>query len=212
MLKYLEKYRNFELCQEISKKIKKISKKPVKLMEVCGTHTMSIFRHGIRGLLPEHISLISGPGCPVCVTSQEDIDDFIYISKQENIIITTFGDLIRVPGTNSSLQKEKAKGQDIRIIYSVFDALEIAQKNPEKKIVFLGVGFETTIPTIAAAILSAQDLKINNFFVLCSHKLLPPALFALSNLSKSMNAKIIDGFILPGHVSVIIGTKGYRIF
>ncbi len=177
-------------------------------MEVCGTHTMSIFRSGIRGLLPDTISLLSGPGCPVCVTSQNEIDSFIALSEFDDVIITTFGDLMKVPGTGSSLEKERAKGRDIRIVYSTFDALEVAKKNPQKKVVFLGVGFETTAPTIAASILTAKQMHLDNYSVFCAHKLVPPALTALGQ-AKRIN---IDGFMLPGHVSVIIGTKAYRPF
>lgn len=177
-------------------------------MEVCGTHTMSIFRSGIRGLLPDTVSLLSGPGCPVCVTSQNEIDSFIALSEFDDVIITTFGDLMKVPGTGSSLEKERAKGRDIRIVYSTFDALEVARKNPQKKVVFLGVGFETTAPTIAASILTAKEMHLDNYSVFCAHKLIPPALETLMEI-KNTN---IDGFILPGHVSVIIGTKAYQPF
>ena len=177
-------------------------------MEVCGTHTMSIFRSGIRGLLPATVSLLSGPGCPVCVTSQNEIDAFIALSRFDDVIITTFGDLIRVPGTDSSLQKERAEGSDIRMVYSTFDALEIARKNPNKKVAFLGVGFETTAPTIAASIITAMEMRLDNYFVFCAHKVLPPALDVLMKVKETK----IDGFILPGHVSVIIGIKAYLPF
>lgn len=178
-------------------------------MEVCGTHTMSIFRSGIRTLLPARISLVSGPGCPVCVTSQNEIDSFIETARADDVIVATFGDLLRVPGTNSSLQKERASGKDIRIVYSTSDALEIAKKNPQKKVAFLGVGFETTAPTIAASILSAKEIGLYNYFVFSAHKLIPPALVTLLGT----NGVNVDGLILPGHVSVIIGTKAYlRLF
>ncbi|OQY07880.1 MAG: hydrogenase formation protein HypD [Desulfobacteraceae bacterium 4572_123] len=207
-IKHLEEYRDSEISRQLADRIRKISKKDIRLMEVCGTHTVSIFRSGIRSILPDTISLISGPGCPVCVTAQREIDAFIELSKLDDVIITTFGDLMRVPGTVSTLQKERADGRDIRIVYSTFDALEIARKNPEKKVVFLGVGFETTAPTIAASICSAQQMNINNFFVYSAHKLVPPALDALM----SMDDTRIDGFILPGHVSIVIGTNAYRPF
>ncbi len=204
-IKYLEEFRDPEISRIIIDNIDKISQKKIRLMEVCGTHTMSIFRSGIRDILPETISLLSGPGCPVCVTSQHEIDAFIALSRIDNVIITTFGDLMKVPGTSSSLQSERANGHDIRVVYSTFDALEIARKNPGKQIVFLGVGFETTAPTIAASIFSAEEMKMENFFVFSAHKLVPPALLALM---ESKDVKI-DGFLLPGHVSVIIGTKAY---
>jgi hydrogenase expression/formation protein HypD len=207
-IKHLHEYRDPELSRKIIEQIKKTSQKKVRLMEVCGTHTTSIFRNGIRSLLPETISLLSGPGCPVCVTAQNEIDAFIELAKLDDVIIATFGDLIRVPGANSSLQNEQAKGRDVRIVYSTFDAIEIAKKNPDKKVIFLGVGFETTAPTIAASILAAHGLNLNNYFVISAHKLLPPALFTLAKNPETN----IDGFILPGHVSVIIGVKAYIPF
>jgi len=207
-IKHLEEYRDSEISRQLANRIRKISKKDIRLMEVCGTHTVSIFRSGIRSILPDTISLISGPGCPVCVTAQREIDAFIELSKVDGVIITTFGDLMRVPGTASSLQKERADGRDIRIVYSTFDALEIARKNPDKKVVFLGVGFETTAPTIAASVYSAGQMNIKNFYVYSAHKLVPPALEALM----SMDDTKIDGFILPGHVSIVIGTNAYQPF
>ena len=207
-IKHLHEYRDPELSQKIIEQIKKTSQKNIRLMEVCGTHTTSIFRNGIRSLLPETISLLSGPGCPVCVTAQNEIDAFIELARLDDVIIATFGDLIRVPGADSSLQNEQAKGRDVRVVYSTFDAIEIAKKNPDKKVIFLGVGFETTAPTIAASILAAHGLNLNNYFVISAHKLLPPALFTLAENPETN----IDAFILPGHVSVIIGVKAYLPF
>jgi hydrogenase expression/formation protein HypD len=207
-LKHIDEYRDSEISQRLIAKIKSISKRDVRLMEVCGTHTVAIFRSGMRSVLPHTVSLLSGPGCPVCVTDQGEIDAFIELARREDVIITTFGDLMRVPGTKSSLQKESAGGRDIRVVYSTFDALEIARKNSTKKVVFLGVGFETTAPTIAAAILSAAQSGVNNFSVISAHKLVPPALEALMAAEQIR----IDGFILPGHVSVIIGLNAYRPF
>jgi len=207
-IKHLEEYRDSEISRKLADRIRKISKKDIRLMEVCGTHTVSIFRSGIRSILPDTISLISGPGCPVCVTAQREIDAFIEMSRVNGVIITTFGDLMRVPGTQSSLQKERADGCDIRMVYSTFDALEIARKNPAKKVVFLGVGFETTAPTIAASVFSARQMNIKNFYVYSAHKLVPPALDALMSTDDTR----IDGFILPGHVSIVIGTNAYRPF
>jgi hydrogenase expression/formation protein HypD len=207
-IKHLEEYRDPAIARKIVEQITSSSQTPVRLMEVCGTHTMSIFKHGIRGLLPNNISLLSGPGCPVCVTSQRDIDSFIALSKLDDVIIATFGDLIKVPGTESSLESMRATGSDIRVVYSTFDALTIAQKNPLKKVIFLGVGFETTAPTIAASILTATEMKLDNYYVFCAHKLLPPALAFLMEVKGTK----IDGFILPGHVSVIIGINAYLSF
>ena len=207
-IKHAAEYRNPEIARKIVERIAQTSLRPVRLMEVCGTHTMAIFKSGIRELLPETVTLLSGPGCPVCVTAQGEIDAFIALAAMDDVIVTTFGDLLRVPGSDSSLQTERARGQDIRIVYSTMDALEIANKNPDKNVVFLGVGFETTAPTIAASILSAHQMRLDNFSVLCAHKLLPPALVALMAAEDAA----IDGFILPGHVSVIIGTKAYQSF
>src|SRR5210317_2199818 len=162
-LKHLEEYRDSAIAKNLIERIKNTIIRDVRLMEVCGTHTVSIFRSGIRSVLPQTISLLSGPGCPVCVTDQNEIDAFIELSRIEDVIITTFGDLMRVPGTHSSLQKERAEGRDIRVVYSTFDALEVAQKYPDKQVVFLGVGFETTAPTIAASIQQAARLKVENY-------------------------------------------------
>ncbi len=207
-IKHVEEYRDPKISRAIVDRIKKVSRKDIRLMEVCGAHTMSIFRSGIHALLPGTISLLSGPGCPVCVTAQKEIDAFIGLARADDIIVATFGDLMRVPGTDSSLQKEQANNRDIRIVYSTFDALEIARKNPGKKVVFLGVGFETTASTIAATIISAKEAKLDNFFVFSAHKTVPSALDALI---QTKNVKI-DGFILPGHVSVVIGTKAFLPF
>ncbi len=194
------------IAKQLIAKIRDASLKPVRLMEVCGTHTVSIFRSGIRSLLPETISLLSGPGCPVCVTDQGEIDAFIRLSREEKVITATFGDLLRVPGSGSTLLKERAAGRDIRAVYSPMDAVAIARENPKRKIVFPGIGFETTAPAIAAAILTARSLDLKNFFVFSAHKTVPRALAALLETE----AVEIDGFILPGHVSVIIGSEAYR--
>ncbi len=175
-------------------------------MEVCGTHTVNIFRNGIKKMLPTNVNLVSGPGCPVCVTPIRYIDEIIALSRESDFIITTFGDMIKVPGSTSTLEKEKANGSDIRVVYSTLDALEVARNNPSKKIVFMGVGFETTSPTIASAILKADEEKINNFFVLSVGKVIPPAMRALLE-SGEIN---INGFICPGHVSTIIGSRPYN--
>lgn len=204
-LKHLEEYRDPEIARTLIDSIQNRSRKNIRLMEVCGTHTVSIFRHGIRDVLPDTISLLSGPGCPVCVTAQGEIDAFIALSRVEGMIITTFGDLIRVPGTKSSLQEERATGRDIRMVYSAMDALEVAQANPDRQVVFLGVGFETTAPTIAGTLTMAKTMGLQNFSVISAHKLAPPALDALMQIE----GVELDGFIMPGHVSVIIGLKAY---
>ena len=205
-MKFVDEFRDKEIAEGLVQRIQKTSTRPIRLMEVCGTHTVSIFRYGIRGLLPDHITLLSGPGCPVCVTPNEDIDLAIALSRQKDVIIVTFGDMMRVPGSTSSLQKEKAEGRDIRIVYSSLDALEIAKESLGKKIVFLAIGFETTSPTIAVAAIRTREEKIRNLFFLDSQKRVPPALRALLQ-SRQLG---IDGFILPGHVSTIIGTRPYQ--
>ncbi|OGW25533.1 MAG: hydrogenase formation protein HypD [Nitrospirae bacterium GWC2_42_7] len=177
----------------------------VRLMEVCGTHTVAIFRHGIRDLLPEGVKLLSGPGCPVCVTSIRDIETAIAISKVDNVILTTFGDMMRVPGEKKNLLDAKAEGSDVRIVYSPLDALQIAEDNRDKKIVFFATGFETTSPSVAGTIMESERKKADNFYVYTVHKTVPPAIKALLD-SDEVN---IDGFILPGHVSAIIGSKPY---
>ncbi len=175
-------------------------------MEVCGSHTMAIARYGIRQMLPENVKLISGPGCPVCVTSNDYLDRAIALGRLDKITLCTFGDMLRVPGSTSSLEKERATGSDIRIVYSTLDAVEIAQKNPDRKIIFLGVGFETTAPTIAASILEASQKNIGNYFVLCAHKTMPNPMKAIA----SGGRVDLDGFICPAHVSTIIGAHPYQ--
>ncbi len=207
-MKYIDEFKNRTLIKNLTDEIRKVtpSDKRIILMEVCGTHTQSFFRYGIGNLIPENIEILSGPGCPVCVSSQSYIDKAIAYSKLKDVIITTFGDMMRVPGTSSSLEKEKAKGATIKIVYSSLDALKIAQENPQKKIIFLAVGFETTSPTTALAILEARRKKISNFFVFCSHKLIPPAMEVIAS-DKNLN---LQGFICPGHVSTIIGSMPYN--
>jgi hydrogenase expression/formation protein HypD len=178
----------------------------VKLMEVCGTHTAAIFRHGLRGILPHEIALISGPGCPVCVTSIKDVDTAIAISRLPGVTLATFGDMMGVPGAEGSLYTAKAGGSDIRVVYSPLDALDIAGKEKGKNVVFFATGFETTSPSIGATILEAERRKIKNFFIYSVHKTIPPALKALLDF-KDIS---IDGFILPGHVSAIIGSLPYE--
>ena len=178
-------------------------KKNLRFMEVCGTHTVSIFRAGIRKILPPNVELVSGPGCPVCVTNDDFIDKAIAYSKISNVIIATFGDMLKVPGSNSNLAEESASGADVRVIYSPLDCLKIAEENPDKKIIFLAVGFETTAPTAAATILAAKNAGLKNLFFLSAQKLVPPALKMLLADSQVK----VDGFLLPGHVAVVTGTK-----
>lgn len=204
-MKYVDEFRDKSIILELSEKIKRISKSQVVLMEVCGGHTMAIRRFGIPSLLPPTIKLLSGPGCPVCVTSRKYIDQAVAYSRLKDVIITTYGDLIRVSGSTSTLEEEKAGGANIRIVYSTLDAIEIARTNPTKKIIFLGIGFETTSPSSAIAIKEAEKANLNNFFLFSAHKLMPPAMAAL--IDEGIK---IDGYIGPGHVTAIAGTDMYK--
>ncbi len=175
-------------------------------MEVCGTHTMAIARYGLRDLLPPEVRLISGPGCPVCVTAMGDLDRVIALARLPAVTLTTFGDLIRVPASRSSLAAERAAGADVRVVYSARDAVEIAAAEPGRQVVFAGIGFETTAPTVAAALLEARTRGVANFSVLGLHKTMPLPLKALLELGETE----IAGFLLPGHVSVVTGSAGYQ--
>ena len=205
-MKYLDEFRDSKLAKPLVAELKKAVTKPIRVMEVCGSHTMAIFRNGIRSILPEGFDLISGPGCPVCVTSASHMDAFISIADIENVRVAIFGDLFRVPGTNGSLADASARGAKVDIVYSPMDALELAKKHPEDTVVFLGVGFETTTPGIAATILAAKNGSIPNFTVFSTHKVIPPPLIALLD-DPSLQ---LDGLLCPGHVSAIIGAKAYQ--
>jgi len=180
--------------------------RPVKLMEVCGTHTVAIFRHGIRDIIPKDISLLSGPGCPVCVTPIKDVDAAIAISRLDGVILSTFGDMMRVPGSKQSLYHAQAEGAHISVVYSPMDALKLASESSNIKVVFFATGFETTSPSVAGTLFEAERLGVDNFFIYSAHKIVPPALKALLDSGDIR----IDGFILPGHVSTIIGSKPYK--
>jgi hydrogenase expression/formation protein HypD len=204
-MKYIDEYRDKKIVLALSEEIRKTSHKKLAFMEVCGGHTMAIQRFGIPSLLPDTISLLSGPGCPVCVTSRKFIDQAIAYSRLPGTIIATYGDLIRVPGSTSSLDKEKASGADIRIVVSIMDALNLAKQYPDHMVVFLGIGFETTAPASATAIIGAKKMGLRNFHLYSSHKLMPPAMAALIDEGVK-----IDGYIAPGHVSAITGTSIYK--
>jgi hydrogenase expression/formation protein HypD len=204
-MKYMDEFRNRDLVQTLSMAIAWKSVKPIRIMEVCGGHTLAIRKYGLQHLLPDNIELLSGPGCPVCVTNHTSIDRAIALSRYPGVIVATYGDLIRVPGSDSDLNRERALGAAIKIVYSTLDALNIAKDNPNKKIVFLGIGFETTTPSSAVAILEAERQQVSNFYLLSMHKLMPPAMMAL--LEQGIR---IDGYIGPGHVTAIAGTEMYR--
>ena len=176
----------------------------VRLMEVCGTHTTVVGRAGLRSLLPPNVELLSGPGCPVCVTPQREVERMILLARKPDVTVCTFGDMVRVPGVDSSLERERSEGADVRVVYSAADALETAGKEKGRQVVFLAVGFETTAPGVAAIALEAFEKGVNNFSLLVSHKLIPPAMGAVLDGGSSM-----DGFLTPGHVSVVIGSEAY---
>lgn len=205
-MKFVNEYRDPELGKKLLGRIRQHSSKPARLMEFCGGHTVAIFKHGLRQLLPENIEMLSGPGCPVCVTASADLDKAIALARLPGVIVTSFGDMIRVPGSYSSLQRAKADGADVRIVYSVQDALAIARDNPSKSVVFIGIGFETTAPAIAASILQAEQERINNYFVLSLHKICPPIMKVILDMGEVR----LDGIICPGHVSSIIGSQPYQ--
>ena len=196
-----------QLCRALLKRLDTLLDRPLRFMEVCGTHTVSIFRGGLRSLLPEAVTHLTGPGCPVCVTHDREVASFLKLAEQPQVIIATFGDLMRVPGPDGrSLKHAQAEGARIEVVYSPLDAVALAERHPDALVVFLGVGFETTAPAIAATILTAAQRGQENFAVLACHKLVPPALEAL--LEDTDNA--IDAFLLPGHVSTILGLEPYR--
>lgn len=206
-MEYIDEFRRKTEAERLLKEIKEVSRKEVSIMEICGTHTHSISKYGLRDALPKNIRLISGPGCPVCVTSAGDINRIIdFVRRQKDVIIATFGDMMRVPGSYSNLMEERAGGADVRVVYSPLGTLDIARSNPGREVVFYAVGFETTAPTVASTILKAKEEGIKNLSVLSLHKLTPPAMKALLD-----GAEVhIDGFICPGHVTAVIGAHAYE--
>ena len=206
-MKYVDEFRNGNLARRMATEITNISKgQKFKFMEVCGGHTHTIFKHGIEDILPENIEMIHGPGCPVCVLPMGRIDDAIAIAKTEGTIFTTFGDMMRVPGSQGSSLDAKAAGADVRFIYSPLDALKIARQNPKKEVVFFAIGFETTAPSTAVTLLQAKNEDIHNFSVFCNHVTIIPTIKAILD-SPDLR---LDGFIGPGHVSMVIGLRTYQ--
>jgi len=208
-MKYVDEFREPQKAEALLHEIERLCQiigKPIKLMEVCGGHTHSIFKYGIEEILPDTIELIHGPGCPVCVMPKGRLDDAIAISQHPNVIFTTFGDAMRVPGSTTTLLQARAQGADIRMVYSPLDSLQIARENPDKEIVFFALGFETTAPSTAFTILQAASAKIHNFSMFSNHVLVIPALEALLDNPDLQ----LDGFIGPGHVSMVIGTEPYQ--
>lgn len=209
-MKYLDEFRDPGGAKALVERINRTAEqlpREVRIMEICGSHTVAIFKTGIKSLLPSNVTLISGPGCPVCVTAMPDMDRMIALPEKagKDPVIATFGDMLRVPGAWSSLEKKKAEGADIRVTASPLDPVQWADDNPDREVVFLGIGFETTSPTIAAAVERARKAGLRNFSVYPSFKLLPPALKALLESPDSS----LDGFLCPGHVSVMLGSDAY---
>ncbi|MBO4365428.1 MAG: hydrogenase formation protein HypD [Eggerthellaceae bacterium] len=202
----LSAFKDPELAHGLIRSIRALAPEHANLMEVCGTHTVAIARNGIRALMPEGTRLLSGPGCPVCVTHNRDIDTVIALARIPEVTIATFGDMLRVPGSTSSLIREKAAGHAVEVVYSPLDAIKFAQDHPQRQVVFVGVGFETTTPLVAVAIKRAMALNLPNFSVFVAHKNMPNALEAIV-ADPSLQ---VDALILPGHVSTIIGAEPYR--
>jgi hydrogenase expression/formation protein HypD len=205
-MKYLDEYRSEELAQKVVGEIRRIVTKPWVLMEVCGGQTHTIVKYGIDHMIPPEVELVHGPGCPVCVTSLEMIDKAHAIARRPNVIFTSFGDMLRVPGSESDLLVLKSRGADIRVVYSPIDALKIARANPDKKVVFFAIGFETTAPGNAMAVWQARKQGIKNFSVLVSHVLVPPAIASI--LQSPFNR--VQGFLGPGHVCTVMGYREYE--
>jgi hydrogenase expression/formation protein HypD len=208
-MNYQDEYRDRELVRGLADRLATLvagREKPMTFMEVCGTHTMAIYRFGLRSLLPPEVRLISGPGCPVCVTPNDYLDRAVALCRLPGVITATFGDMMRVPGSSSSLMEERARGADIRIVYSPLDAVALAEANPDRQVVFLGVGFETTAPTVAGSILAAEAKGLANYFVLASHKTIPIPMQVLADDPDLA----LSGYICPAHVSAIIGVDAYR--
>jgi len=202
-MKFIDEFRDAELAKAVINRIRRNSKRHIRLMEFCGGHTVTIMKHGIRQLLPETVEMLSGPGCPVCVTAHQDLDKAIALAREPGVVITSFGDMLKIPGSYSSLQEVRADGADVRIVYSTLDALQIARENRDKSVVFIGIGFETTAPTIAASVMQAEEEGIENYYVLSLHKLCPPVIKALLDSGEVK----LDGLICPGHVSAVIGSR-----
>ena len=205
-MKYLDEYRDHRIVRALASEIAQRTTRPWVLMEICGGQTHTIMRYGLDELLPRNIELVHGPGCPVCVTPLETVDKAIELAVQPDVILVSYGDMLRVPGSRSDLFRAKAQGADVRIAYSPTEAVKIARLNPSRKVVFLAIGFETTAPANAMAAWQAQREGITNFSMLVSHVLVPPAIRALMSSKKNR----VQGFIAPGHVCTVVGCKEYE--
>jgi len=209
-MKYSDEYRDPALVERLYERVRDTAADidgPVTIMEICGTHTHAIGRFGIKSRLPENVRLISGPGCPVCVTAVEDIDRSLSMARLPGVILTTFGDMIRVPGTDGdTLERARSQGADVRMVASVMDALNMATADPDRQVIFLGIGFETTAPTVAATLKRCLKANIENFSVFSAHKVIPPAIQVLLDDPELA----VSGFLCPGHVSTILGVEAYE--
>jgi hydrogenase expression/formation protein HypD len=205
MVKFVDEFRDGRLARKLAREIAALATEPVRIMEVCGGHTHAIAKHGLEDLLPPEVEYLHGPGCPVCVIPMGRVDDAIALAEQ-GLILATFGDLMRVPGRRGSLLEAKAKGADVRMVYSPLDALDLARGEPERQVVFFAIGFETTAPATAVTVLRARQQGVRNFSVFCNHVTIVPPLRAILDTPGTR----IDAFIAPGHVSTVIGTEPYR--
>jgi hydrogenase expression/formation protein HypD len=199
-------FRGRALSQSLAERLRILVDRPLRFMEVCGTHTVSVFHYGLRSLFPEALKLISGPGCPVCVTAQGEIDAFVELCGRPHVTVATFGDLVRVPGSRGSLATARAEGASVEVVYSPMDAVRLAEDRREELVVFLAVGFETTVPGVAATVREAKRLDLSNFAVYAAHKTMPKALEALFSDPELG----VDGLLCPGHVSTIIGAGAFE--
>ena len=204
-MKYLSEYRDADVVNKYLDELHEITTKPWTIMEVCGGQTHSLVKNGIIGLLPKNITMVHGPGCPVCVTPLQLIDKAVYLAEVQKVILCSYGDMLRVPGSKKSLLEAKANGADVRILYSPLEAVKLASENPDKEVVFFAVGFETTAPANALSVLHAQRQGITNYSILTSHVLVPPAIDALA----SDEANVVQGFLAAGHVCTIMGISEY---
>ncbi len=207
-MKFIDEFRDQALVKDLARRLvalAALTENPATVMEVCGTHTMAAARFGLKSLLPPRVELISGPGCPVCVTAQSDLDAFLALGTEPHVVLVSFGDMLRVPGTHTSLEGLRARGAEVRVVYSPLDAVELARQTPDKHLVFFGVGFETTMPATALAIQTAARYGLDNFSVWCVHKTMPAALKALLAGGEVR----VSGLLCPGHVTTIIGTAAY---
>jgi len=206
-MRFIDEFRDSELAKRVVREIERIAEgRRFRIMEICGGHTHTIYRYGLHDVLPVNIELVHGPGCPVCVLPMGKVDDAIAIAKHDGVILATFGDMMRVPGSEGSLIDAQADGADVRMVYSPLDALKLAHQNPDRKVVFFAIGFETTAPSTAVTLLHAKRLGVRNFFAFCNHVLVVPAIKALLDSPETR----LDGFIGPGHVTTVIGSKAWE--